>query len=215
MLDRHPQVGGIGEYDGVNTMGTAVVGQGAWPGGLAMLDPAIATALQAEYLAGAAVTQRAGTSWTFDKSLHTWRWLPAVAALLPGAVCLRMERDARDTAISLYLSNFHPQSFGWTRSLDSIRRVIAAERALAPLALRTLGIPHEDFRYEDLVDRPREHMERILARMGLPWDDAVLAPEANARTVLTLSHEQVRRSINRSSIGRWKNYEFAFGPEWA
>jgi hypothetical protein len=29
-----------------------------------------------------------------------------------------------------------------------------------------------------------------------------------------LSHEQVRRSINRSSIGRWKNYEFAFGPEW-
>jgi hypothetical protein len=51
--------------------------------------------------------------------------------------------------------------------------------------------------------------------MGLPWDDAVLAPEANARTVLTLSHEQVRRSINRSSIGRWKNYEFAFGPEWA
>jgi hypothetical protein len=215
MLDRHPKVGGIGEYDGINTMGTAVVGQGAWPGGLAMLDPAIATALQAEYLAGAAVTQRAGTSWTFDKSLHTWRWLPAVAALLPGAVCLRMERDARDTAISLYLSNFHPQSFGWTRSLDSIRRVIAAERALAPLALRTLGIPHEDFRYEDLVDRPREHMERILARMGLPWDDAVLAPEANARTVLTLSHEQVRRSINRSSIGRWKNYEFAFGSEWS
>ena len=215
MLDRHPQVGGIGEYDGVNTMGTAVVGQGAWPGGLAMLDAAVAAELQAEYLAGTAVTQRAGTSWTFDKSLHTWRWLPAVAAVLPGAVCLRMERDARDTAISLFLSNFHPQSFGWTRSLDSIRRVIAAERALAPLALRTLGIPHEDFRYEDLVDRPREHMERILARMGLPWDDAVLAPEANARTVLTLSHEQVRRSINRSSIGRWKNYEFAFGPEWA
>ncbi len=64
------------------------------------------------------------------------------------------------------------------------------------------------------IDRPREHMERIVARLGLPMDEAVLAPEANARTVLTLSHEQVRRSINRSSIGRWKNYEFAFGPEW-
>jgi hypothetical protein len=215
MLDRHPAIGGIGEYDGINTLGTAVAGQGVWPGGLAMLDSGVAAALQAEYLAGAGVTQRAGTAWTFDKSLHTWHWLPAVAAVLPGAVCLRMERDARDTAISLYLSNFHPQSFGWTKSLDSIRRVIAAERRLAPLGLRALSIPHEDFRYEDLVDRPREHMERILARMGLPWDDAVLAPEANTRTVLTLSHEQVRRSINRSSIGRWKNYEFAFGPEWS
>jgi hypothetical protein len=29
-----------------------------------------------------------------------------------------------------------------------------------------------------------------------------------------LSLEQVRRSINRSSIGRWKNYEFAFDGSW-
>ena len=215
MLDRHPAIGGIGEFDGVNTLGTAVVGQGAWPRELSMLDPRIAAQLQADYLAGTAVTRRSGATWSFDKSLHTWRWLPAVAAVLPGAVCFRIERDPRDTAISLFLSNFHPQSFGWTRSLEGIRRVIAAERALAPAALRALGIPHEDFRYEDLVDRPREHMERCLARMGLPMDDAVLAPEANTRTVLTLSHEQVRRSINRGSIGRWKNYEFAFGPEWA
>jgi hypothetical protein len=50
--------------------------------------------------------------------------------------------------------------------------------------------------------------------MGLPMEDSVLAPEANARTVLTLSHEQVRKPINRSSIGRWKNYEWAFGKEW-
>jgi hypothetical protein len=82
------------------------------------------------------------------------------------------------------------------------------------LALRTLGIPHEDIRYEDLVEDPRGHMERVLARLGLPMDERVLAPQENARTVLTLSHEQVRKSINRGSIGRWRNYEFAFGPEW-
>jgi hypothetical protein len=57
-------------------------------------------------------------------------------------------------------------------------------------------------------------MERCLQRMGLPMEDSVLAPEANARTVLTLSHEQVRKPINRSSIGRWKNYEWAFDKEW-
>ena len=214
MLDRHPAISGIGEYDGVNTMGTAVLGQGVWPRELSMLDARMAASMQADYLAGAAVTRRASAQWSFDKSLHTWRWLPAVAAVLPGAACLRIERDARDTAISIFLSNFNPQAVGWTRSLDSIRRVISAERALAPAALRALGIPHEDIRYEELVDRPREHMERIVARLGLPMDEAVLTPEANARTVLTLSHEQVRRSINRSSIGRWKNYEFAFGPEW-
>jgi len=214
MLDRHPAIGGIGEYDGINTMGTELVAQGTWPAQLGMLDRAAAGRLQADYLAGAAVTRRADARWSFDKSLLTWRWLPGVAAVLPGAVCLRIERDARDTAISMFLSNFHPQSFGWTRSLDSIRRVIAAERTLAPRAMQALGIPHEDLRYEELVERPREHMERVLARMGLPMDEATLAPEANSRTVLTLSHEQVRRSINRGSIGRWRNYEWAFDSAW-
>ncbi len=42
----------------------------------------------------------------------------------------------------------------------------------------------------------------------------MLSPEQNTRTVLTLSHAQVRRPVNRSSIGRWRNYEWAFGPEW-
>lgn len=215
MLDRHPDISGIGEFEGISTMGTALVGMGLWPRDLSALQTSAAQQLQREYCEGASLTKRPGTRWTFDKSLHTWRWLLAVAAVLPGAACIRIERDARDTAISLYLSNFHPQSFGWTRSLESIRRVIGAERALAPMAMRALGIPHEDFRYEDLVRDPRGHMERVLKLLGLPWHDAVLAPEANARTVLTLSHEQVRRSINTASIGRWRNYEFAFGPGWA
>ena len=46
------------------------------------------------------------------------------------------------------------------------------------------------------------------------FDAAMLAPERNERTVLTLSHEQVRRPINRGSIGRWKNYEWMFREGW-
>ncbi|MFN5497747.1 MAG: hypothetical protein ACK5C3_14380, partial [bacterium] len=57
-------------------------------------------------------------------------------------------------------------------------------------------------------------IRRVLDLLGVPFDPCVLSPESNTRTVLTLSHEQVRRPINRSSIGRWKNYEFAFGSEW-
>ena len=214
MLDRHPSIQGIGEYEGIPRLSDGIVAEGIWPDHLSSLDAAAASRLQLDYLSGVVPVRRAGASWSFDKTLHAWRWLPAIASILPGAVCLRIERDPRDTATSLFLSNFHPQAFGWTGSLESIRQVIAAERELAPLALRTLGISHEDICYEDMVEDPRGHMERVLARLGLPMDERVLAPQENARTVLTLSHEQVRKSINRGSIGRWKNYEFAFGPEW-
>ena len=214
MLDRHPDISGIGEYDGVTNIGNAVQSAGAWPGGLGILDTAVAKQMQNDYLQGARARQRANTRWTFDKSLHVWKWLPVVAVVLLGAVCFHIVRDPRDCAISLLLSNFHPKSYGWTSSLNDIQRVMAAERALASLALATLGMPHETIVYENLVDDPRAHMQRAIERLGVAMQDSVLAPQSNTRTVLTLSHEQVRKPINKSSIGRWKNYEFAFDDSW-
>jgi len=129
------------------------------------------------------------------------------------------ERDPRDTAISMFLSNFHPKSWGFTRELASIRRVIALERRIVRPMLETLagldrGPRGVTIVYEELVDHPEREIRRALDAMRLPFDPAVLAPESNTRTVLTLSHEQVRRPINRSSIGRWRNYEWAFDGAW-
>jgi hypothetical protein len=139
--------------------------------------------------------------------------IPAVAAVLPGASFIRITRDPRDTAISMFLSNFHPKAWGFTASLATIRRVIELERRIAPKAFEVLGLRAVSVRYEDLVDAPEREIRRVLETMGVEFDPVVLAPEGNTRTVLTLSYEQVRRSINRSSIGRWRNYAFAFeGP---
>ncbi len=210
MLDRHPAICGIGEYEGIDRMGDAVVNTGRWPRGLGVMRPEVAARVQAAYIDGLARLRRPSAAWTFDKTLSAWMWLPAVACFLPGAVCLHVERDPRDTAISMFLSFFNPRWYGWMSSLDSILRVIDAERSVVRPALAQLGIPHESLAYEALVADPASHAQRCLARMGLPMDDAVLAPEGNARAVYTLSHEQVRRPINAASIGRWRNYGWAF-----
>ncbi len=214
MLDRHPLVGGIGEYEGAFAIHEGLVGLGLWPAQLRDLKPVDAQRLAAEYLQGALARRRAGTEITFDKTLHVWRMLPAIAAVLPGAAFVRITRDPRDTAISMFLSNFHPRSWGFTSSLASIRRVIELERKIVPAAIELLNLRAASVVYEELVDHPEREIRRVLDAIGVPFDPIVLAPEANARTVLTLSYEQVRRPINRSSIGRWKNYEFAFDAAW-
>jgi len=210
MLDRHPAICGIGEFEGIDRMGDAVVSTGRWPRGIGMMRPEAAAKVRGAYADALPRLRRPGAAWTFDKTLSAWAWLPAVACFLPGAVCLRVERDPRDTAISMFLSFFNPRWYGWMSSIASITRVIDAERSLVPQALSALGIPHESMRYEDLVADPASQARRCLSRMGLPMDDAVLAPEGNARAVYTLSHEQVRRPINAASIGRWRNYAWAF-----
>ena len=75
-------------------------------------------------------------------------------------------------------------------------------------------MPHEQVVYEDLVADPAGHASRCLERLGLQMEPGVLSPERNARAVFTLSHAQVKQPINRGSIGRWKNYEFAFDDSW-
>jgi tetratricopeptide (TPR) repeat protein len=214
MLDGHSAIAGIGEYDGIETLADELTATGRYPKSIGTIPVAHLEAARDRYRTGARRLARAGATFTFDKTLRAWNRLPAIAAALPGAVCFRITRDPRDQAISTFLSYFHPIADGWTASLESIRRVTEAERSILPRALEALGLPHESLSLEELVADPEAHANRCLSRLGLALDSRVLRPEANPRTVFTLSHEQVRRPINRAGIGRWRNYEFAFGPAW-
>ncbi len=214
MLDRHPAISGIGEFEGVKEFCLDLESTGAWPRRPASVPQQAYAAAQKLYLEGAHRIRRDGASWTFDKSLRVWRSLPEIAAVLPGAVCIDVHRDPRDMATSCFLSYFHTSTLAWAHSLASMRRVIEMQRSLVPRGMEVLGIPHETVVYEDLVEDPAGHAERCLKLMGLAMDERVLAPEGNTRASFTLSALQVRKPINRSSIGRWKNYEFAFDASW-
>ena len=214
MLDSHSKISGIGEYDGVEIIGTGIVSTGIPMRNLSMLPRETGAALQGGYLRGAMRLRRDGAQWVFDKNLCAWKWLPVVAAILPGAVCFYVARDPRDMAISAFLSFFNPIVYGWTGKFDSLRSVIAAERSILPETLETLAISHESIVYENLVADPSGHAKRCLDRLGLEAQASVLHPDQNKRSVYTLSHEQVRRPINHSSIGRWQNYPWAFDGSW-
>jgi hypothetical protein len=149
MLDRHPEISGIGEYEGTWEIRQGLAALGTWPDRLSETPADAAAKFARVYLEGADARRRSpGTSldgrpaasWTFDKSLYQWRLLPALGLVLPGAAFIQIERDARDCAISMHLSNFHPKSWGFTADLASIRRVIELERALVPRAIAVLEI---------------------------------------------------------------------------
>jgi hypothetical protein len=214
MLDRHPLISGIGEHESIDTLCGDLAATGLWPRSHTAIPLTKLEVIQRNYLAETEKLRRDGAVWTFNKSLRTWRAVPAIAAVLPGAVYIQVVRDPRDMATSHFLSPLHARVYGWTASLNSIRQLIEAERSIVPGTLEVLEVAHESIFYEDLVDDPSKQAMRCLKRMNLAMDERVLAPENNAKAVYTISHEQVRKPINRSSIGRWKNYEFAFDSSW-
>ena len=214
MLDRHPAIGGIGEFDGLDLVSRTLYETGGWPRVPSAVPDARFRELQQRYLAGASRVRKPGASWSFDKSLRTWRVLPEIGAVLPGAVCISVDRDPRDVATSIFLSFFNAGSQEWTQGIASIRDMIDMQRRIVPQAFEVLELAHESIIYEDLVEQPALFAERCLARMGLEMDEAVLSPEKNTKAAFTLSAQQVRQPINKRSVGRWRNYEWAFDSSW-
>lgn len=215
MLDCHPRIRGVGELPLLGPFGDQLAqAGGGWPIGAARASRPLLNRLQAQYREACRVSlQLPDPIWTLDKTVFPMAQPLVLAAVLPGVKVVRLTRQPRDNAISLLLNNFDP-SWGWTGSLESIRQVIAAERRYVPAILDKLGLAVRQIRFEDLVADPESVVRPLLADWDLDWDPSVLRPESNSRIVHTLSHEQVRQSINRQGIDRWKNYEFAFGPEW-
>ncbi len=215
MLDCHPKIRGVGELSIHGRMADDLARQGGgWPGGAFNATVATLNRWQQTYRAEVRTQmQIPGGVWTLDKTLFPMFQPLAAAAVLPSARSISINRDARDNATSLFLSNFDP-SWGWTGSLDTIRQVLAAQRRYLPVILGALAIPDLPVRFEQLVETPEPVARAMVSHLGLEWNEACLHPEENRRIVHTLSHEQVRRPINRDGIGRWRNYAQRFDQRW-
>ena len=66
--------------------------------------------------------------------------------------------------------------------------------------------------YQTLVEDPEPSIRDLIERLGLPWDDACLKPEAVQKRVRTLSVAQVRSGIHSGSVELWRHYEAELAP---
>ncbi len=66
--------------------------------------------------------------------------------------------------------------------------------------------------YEDVVHDTRGEARRLIAFLGLQWDDACLEFHKSDRPVKTASVAQVRRPIYNTAVERWKSYGDGLNP---
>lgn len=147
-----------------------------------------------------------------DKSLSTWMVLGPAMLLFPKARFIHCDRHPMDTAWStyteLFTDNALPDAYVFERLAAQARLArdtTAAWSAAFPGKVLTV-------RYERLVADPEPEVRRILAHLGLDWNDACLKPHETQRTVRTASMSRVRQPIHASSVQRWRRYETQLAP---
>lgn len=147
-----------------------------------------------------------------DKMPFNFRWAGAIHVALPRAALIHCRRSPIDTALSIHQTYFPPRmNFptggealvryirAYERLMDHWRRVLPPDRFL-------------EIDYEDLTAAPEETARRLIAHIGLEWDNACLRPELNPRRVKTMSRWQARQPVYTTSVGRWRRYEPYLGP---
>jgi hypothetical protein len=80
---------------------------------------------------------------------------------------------------------------------------------------QVLPVPLLEVDYEEMVADLEGVARQLSAWCGLEWEPACLAFHENRRPVRTASVTQVRQSIYKKSVARWKHYENALASLFA
>jgi hypothetical protein len=142
-----------------------------------------------------------------DKNPFNFEWAGLIHIVFPRATLIHCRRSPIDTALSIHQTFFSCRLEMPTGGAELVRYFRAYERLMEHWRWVLPPDRFLEVNYEDLTAAPEETSRRLIAHVGLEWDDRCLQPEMNTRRVNTASRWQVRQPIYRSSVDRWRRYE--------
>lgn len=208
ILASHPEVFGAGELMRIpelaHRLGTHR------PGGLAQLAPDTLHALGQDYLDHIGGLAPASARHVTDKLPFNFLHLGLITLLFPQARIVHCRRHPLDVLFSCFVEIFRKIDY-MTDLTDIAFYIVQKERLMAHWR-RVLPTAMHELDYEQLVEHQEDQTRRLLAACRLQWHAGCLEYFHTERRVNTPSRWQVRQSIYRSSVARWRNYQRHLGP---
>ena len=178
---------------------------------VAALTGAELTELGERYLEGTRVVRKTPAPFFIDKMPNNCLYIGLIHLILPRATIIDARRHPLACCFSCFKQHFaRGQSFAYgLEDLGSYYRDYVELMAHFDEVLP--GRVHRVF-YEAMVEDTENEVRRLLARCGLPYEEACLKFYKNERAVRTPSSEQVRQPIFREGIDQWRHYERWLDP---
>ncbi|RKS91795.1 Tfp pilus assembly protein PilF [Sphingosinicella microcystinivorans] len=214
ILDSHPLVEGLGELFELQNIVTRVIGttpQDVWYETMANLTADERRALGQSYLNSVRRHRKTDRPFFTDKMPSNWQYLGLIYLILPNAKIIDARRHPVACCFSNFTTYFNLQTNVPTSLEELAHHYCSYTRMISHFDATLPGRIHP-VQYERLIDDIEGEVRRLLAHLGLPFENACLRFHENPRAVDTPSSEQVRIPINRKGLGRWQNYEPWLAP---
>ena len=147
-----------------------------------------------------------------DKMPLNFRWICFIRSLFPNAKIIHLKRHPMAVCFSNFRNYFPALGMSYTYDLEDIGRFYLQYDSLMSYYCEEYKDDIITVDYVDLTQSPREQIEKLLADLGLEWEESCLKIEDNNRAVKTVSNIQIRDKIYTKSSEEWKNYETDLMP---
>tara|TARA_B100000795_G_scaffold161383_1_gene121268 strand:- start:691 stop:2205 length:1515 start_codon:yes stop_codon:yes gene_type:complete len=140
-----------------------------------------------------------------DKNPLNFIYIGFIKILFPSAKVIHIKRNAKDTCFSCYKQLF--ENINFADNEKDLAKFYKIYDELMIFWKNELKDFIYTINYEDLVDKPKANIQKVLNFCELNFDDNCLNFEDNKTPIQTMSVMQARKPIYRSSIGSYKKYE--------
>jgi tetratricopeptide (TPR) repeat protein len=213
VLAAHPGVTAGGELDFLPRLVRGPLAP--FPAALKTLDAQRSAALAADYrayLERLFPTAHASGTLITDKRPDNFLLIGVIKQLFPEAKIIHTVRQPLDNCFSIFMQHLDQRAMSYSSDLANVGHYYGQYRRLMAHWQRLYGDSILDFDYDEFVREPRPALERLLAFLGLPWDERCLDFHRLDNTVKTASYWQVRRPLYGEASGRWRNYRAHLAP---
>ncbi len=211
ILSAHPDVESLGE---LTDFAMALTQLCKASGGKAGLIEASAN-LEMQALGKAymkrALQRSAGQKFFIDKTPANFLYIGLIAAALPNAKIIHLNRNLADVGLGMYKTLFR-MGYPFSYDLDDLAKYMQAKEDLMAHWRKVLPGKIIDIHYEDIIAGQEVETRKLLQVLDLDWHDACLDFHKNKSPSATASAAQVRKPIYTSAVNRWKHYEAQLAP---
>ncbi len=150
---------------------------------------------------------KGNVTYVSDKMPHNFILIGFIKLILPESKIIFCKRDPMDNCFSLYSHKFIELSHQYSYDQEMLGKYYKLHQRLMNYWIEKYNEDIFELDNEELVNNQEELSRKLVDFCDLNWEDNCLNFHLNKRQVRTASIEQVRKPINKNSIGAWKKYE--------
>ncbi len=142
-----------------------------------------------------------------DKMPPNFYWIGFIKLIFPNSKIIHITRNIQDNCLSIYKNMFGAQDMDWSYSETNIIRFIINYKEVMKYWKSKFRNSIYELKYEKLVKNKNEETKNLYNFCDMEWNQNVLEFYKTAKTIRTVSINQVKKPIYQSSVNSSDNFK--------